>query len=81
MAQVISVDVYNFESTGNAYVSNKVQGIPMPAEFIDIRSTPLATWQNTGKYVYSKIVYSSAGIRKEALVAETVADLITKANA
>jgi hypothetical protein len=80
MAQVISVDVYNFDSAGNAYVSNKVRGIPMPAEFIDLRTTPVSPWQNSGKFVYSKILYQVGGIHKEALTAELVSALIVKAN-
>lgn len=82
---VISVDVYDFSSTGNAYVTKRRQAIPLPAEFVDITSATRPNGSPDPRvYCYSKILYhegGAGGLLKEAYTAETVAQLITKANA
>lgn len=74
----LSTTVYNFDATGNKFKSKQLQAIPLPAEFVP------ATSPDPAVFVYSKIIYREAGgsgMLKEAYTAETVAQLITKANA
>ena len=76
---VISVDVYDFGNTGNAYSSKRLAALPLPAEFVDVTGAS----PDPRVYVYSKIVYHQGGpggLLKEAYTAETVAELVTKAN-
>lgn len=77
---VISVDVYDFGTTGNAYASKKRMAIPLPAQFVDVTGAS----PDPRVYVYSKILYHQGGpggYLLEAYTAETVAQLVTKANA
>lgn len=75
---VIRVDAYDFSSTGNAYAKKEVVAIPLPAEFVTASSP------DPRVYVYSRIKYREGGpggLLKEVLTAETVSQLVTKANA
>jgi hypothetical protein len=73
---VLSVTVYNFDSTGNKYVNKQLRAIPLPCEILPASSPDSLV------YVYSKILYQSPdGFRKEAYTAETVAQLVTRINA
>ena len=78
MANVIHVDVYNFDSTGNSYVSKKAQGLPTQGLFV----SGVGPAPTSGVYVYSKLTYPALGLGgKEYLTAESVSSIITKANA
>lgn len=85
MAQVISIGVYDFNNTGNAF--GRVRTMGLPVEGMHVR--PVAeTERNTldhRVYVYSKIHYPSAAPASEAqngyFVFETVAQVLAKANA
>lgn len=81
MAQVISVSVYRLGHL-NVMEAPVLRGIPMPAEFITV---PAANQPDQGvprKYVYSQIIYPrGGGLFETVYTAETVAQLIVKANA
>lgn len=66
----LSIDVYNFNSVGNAFTSKETRIIPLPAEFVPCSPGPdgLGT-------VKTKILYHEGGIAKEAYVGQSVQEL------
>lgn len=84
MANVIVVDVYNFQATGNALLNKKQQAI-MVSQIREI--VPITTGYGPGApgtpYVYSAIIMTNSGPSEDnkKYTAETVAQLVTKINA
>jgi len=72
----IICDVYDFSSVNNKFVKKTQTAIPLPATFDP------ATSPDPNVFVYSKVVYQMpTGLVKEAYTAETVSQLLVKANA
>jgi hypothetical protein len=75
MAEVLLVDVYSFASSGNKFVSKKLQAIPLPVQFVTAQSPDPTV------FVYSKILYEMPkGMIQEAYVAESVSSLASRVN-
>lgn len=83
MANVISVTVYDFNTTGNKKFTTEVLGLPSLGAFVLPATSPdRNSVGGMQTYIYSKIVYPALGAAgKEYLTAESVESLITKANA
>lgn len=64
----LSIDVYHFNSVGNAFVRKETQVIPLPAEF-----TPCSPGPDGLMRVYTKITYGNPP--KEAYVGQTISEL------
>lgn len=83
MANVISVTVYDFNTTQNVKYATRLMGLPVQGMFI----RPIADRErpDPATYVYSKINFPDAAPASEAqngyYTAETVQSLITKCNA
>jgi hypothetical protein len=73
VANQLSIDVYHFSSTGNAFVRKETKNIPLPAIF-----TPCAPGPDGMMRVYTKINYG-VNYQQEAYVGQTVAQLETLA--
>lgn len=83
MAQIISVDVYNFDSIGNRKVNTQLMGLPVAGAFVT--PIPAANQLDPSVFVYSKISYPGYGpatpYANGFVTAETVAQILTKMNA
>lgn len=76
MAQIISVDVYDFATTGNQYANKRLMGLPVQGAIVEVARSP-----DPRVYVYSQIRYPDWGIAQGPfLTAETVAEILTKMN-
>lgn len=76
MAQIISVDVYDFSTTGNNFATKRLMGLPVPGAFVSVAQSP-----DPRVYCYSAISYPALGIANQPfLTAETVAEILTKMN-
>jgi hypothetical protein len=71
----ITLDVYMFNSVGNAFVRKETRNIPLPAQWV-----PCAPGPDGAMRVYSKILFG-VNYQQEAYVGQTVAQLETLANA
>lgn len=69
-ANQLSIDVYFFNSVGNAFVRKETKIIPLPAQF-----APCAPGPDGQMRVYTKIVYGNPP--QEAYVGQTIAQLQT----
>jgi len=67
-ANQLSIDVYLFNSLGNAFIRKETQVIPLPAQF-----TPCAPGPDGRMRVYTKITYGTPP--KDAYVGQTIAQL------
>jgi hypothetical protein len=68
LANQLSIDVYRFNSVGNAFVRKETIIIPLPAQF-----TPCSPGPDRAMRVYSKIVFGQPP--QEVYVGQTVAQL------
>lgn len=69
IANQLSIDVYHFNSVGNAFVRKETTIIPLPAKFVACSPGP-----DNAMRVYSKILYGP-NYQQEAYVGQTVAAL------
>lgn len=67
IANELSIDVYFFTSTGNAFVRKETQTIPLPVKVV-----PCAPGPDNMMRVYSKILYG-VNYQQEAYVGQTQA--------
>lgn len=68
--QLGPIDVYHFNSVGNAFRNKETRIIPLPADFYPCHIGPDGVTE-----VKTKILYHEGGIAKEAYVGQTVAEL------
>ena len=74
MALMISVNVYDFSTTGNQYAKKQLVGLPTAGLFVETATSP-----DPRVYVYSRLRYPALGIADPAyLTAETVTQIIAK---
>jgi hypothetical protein len=69
IANQLSIDVYHFNSVGNAFVRKETMNIPLPAQFV-----PCSPGPDRAMRVYTKILYGP-NLSREAYVGQTVAQL------
>lgn len=75
MAQVLLVDIYQFNSAGNKYSSKALQAIPIPCQVV------AATSPDPSVYVYSKVIYEMPkGMIQEGYTAESVSAIASRLN-
>lgn len=75
MAQVLLVDVYQFNSAGNKYSGKALQAIPIPCQVV------AAVSPDSTVFCYSKVIYEMPkGMIKEGYTAETVSALSSRLN-
>jgi hypothetical protein len=70
-ANQLSIDVYHFNSVGNAFVRKETTVIPLPAKFV-----PCAPGPDRAMRVYTKILFGPNN-SQEAYVGQTIAQLQT----
>lgn len=65
----ISLDIYHFNATGNAFVRKETQVLPVP--FISV--TPLSIGPDNRTYTYSKITVGTPP--KDYYIGQTISEL------
>jgi hypothetical protein len=71
MNNSIVIDVYYFNSVGNAFVRKQTENIPLPIKFV-----PCAPGPDRAMRVYTKILYGDH-FQQEAYVGQSVAAVQT----
>lgn len=85
MANVISVNVYDFGSTGNSFYAKRLMGLPVEGMYVRPVAEDERRTLDARVYVYSKITYPNSAPASEPQLgywtAESVQSIIDKANA